>query len=169
MLILECMSNEETRNEGRVVYNYLNMFHDLPVEPRLKRVLTKKSFLQTLEYSNENFIHVSTHGSREKESYYIDLPNGEVYPEDFEDFDFSNVQIIFTGCLLGRGDFAGRVSYITKAKYLIAPFNNISFVNSATFCILFYYHLFTRNSLSFSRSYTWVAKRLPVKGALRLY
>ncbi|MDW7776264.1 MAG: hypothetical protein SCH39_08030 [Methanosarcinales archaeon] len=169
VFIMECVPKKDNLREGKLLYEFLNML--IPDRIDLLQIKSKNDFLDRLYENNSKVIHISCHGDTNNEDNFCMLTaNGNIYPDELdEDSGLRGRNVVITGCLLGRTGFAKEFLENTQAKSLIAPMNEIRFRNSAMWCANFYYHLFTRNSFSFGRSYDYMTKNFYVPGAMKMW
>jgi len=154
--IMECVPEVEQK-EGASLYLFLDML--LPNQIEYNPIADKEDFINTLTKNKSKFVHISCHGGADDDgNFCMIMPNKEaVYPSDlYSDDRLSGRNVMITGCNLGLAGFAKEFVANTNAKSLIAPIYLIDFADSLMWCVNFYYHLFTRRSLSFDKSYTYM-------------
>jgi hypothetical protein len=126
-------------DEGLILDEFLSMTQPDRIET--KRITGKTQLLNILE--DDKFlkafgcIHLSGHG--DSESCTFELAKGSVCPDEFPEGCFEGKTITFSACSLGRKDFMDQFLEQTGATAAIAPVNEVEFVESAMFYVLFYY------------------------------
>lgn len=169
--IIECVPQKEDKREGKLIYEFLNMFPKIKKKIEFCQVKGKTDFFDTLYENNSKVVHISCHGDTDnKGNFYMIMPKGEIYPSEFyENNGLKGRNVVITGCLLGHADFAKEFLKTTQAESLIAPKNDITFPDSAMWCVNFYYHLLTRNSFSFRKSYNYMDEKFYILGAMKIW
>lgn len=167
--IIECISKGENLREGVLLYEFLNMI--IPEKIELHQVKGKSDFFNILKNNNSKVVHISCHGDEDDNGNFCMLmPKGKIYPEEFYNDDgLRNRNVLLTGCLLGRADFTKEFLDKTQAESIISPLKKIEFSDSAMWCLNFYYHLLTRNSFSFGRSFDYMSNNFYVPGAMQMW
>lgn len=167
--IIECVSKKENLREGELLYQFLKMV--IPDKVEFYQIQGKNDFIETLSMNNSKVIHISCHGDSDDDgNYFMKMPKGKFYPVEFYENDgLKGRNVLMTGCSLGHADFAKKFLEETQAESYIAPMNDINFEASAMWCVNFYYHLLTRSSFSFAKSYNYMDKYFYVPGAMKLW
>ncbi len=167
--IIECIPKKDDMKEGAVLYEFLKMV--IPNKIKYAYVKSKTDFFDELNTNNSKVVHISCHGNIDcNEDFYMAMPKGKIYPDEFYNDDgLKGRNVVLTGCLLGRRDFAMKFLEETHAESIIAPMNEIYFHDSAMWCVNFYHHLVTRSSFSCSRSYNFMSKSFHVPGAMQMW
>ena len=165
--ILECIPKKEGMKECIMLSEFLKM--EIPGKVELKFIKSKKHFFETLNKNNSKIVHISCHGKYDDENLCLQMPKGYIYPEEFyEDDHLKGRDVVITGCSLGRKNFAGEFLERTGAESLIAPMNDIEFIDSAMWCINFYYILLKKNYL-FGKAFDYMKNNFYVKGAMQMW
>ncbi len=160
LLIIECIPKWEKKNEGLVLYEFLRMTTPglLPLPPRIKS--SKQALIRYLQYKDLGkfgYVHLSGHGYA-KECIFS-TPKGGLTPDEFPMNCFTNKVVTLSACSLGGEDFMNRFMDRTSAKYVVAPRENVDFVEAALWYVTFYYHML-HNRRSPDQSYNLTKKAL---------
>ncbi|MCK4329074.1 hypothetical protein KAX02_04460 [candidate division WOR-3 bacterium] len=148
VLILECVPKMEEKEEGIILSELIALIHKDKVE--YKRVGSKKDLFKKLVGYRYKYIHISCHGDcDENGNYYMAMPHGKVYPEDFYNQRGLRNRICFiSACSLGKLNFSDLFWERAEPNILIAPQRIIKFMDVAIFwTILYYDHFYLRKSL----------------------
>jgi len=167
--ILECVPKKDEMRECAVLYEFLNMV--IPNKIEYSDVKSKTDFFEKLNTNNSKVVHISCHGNTDQDKdFYMEMPKGKIYPDEFyTDDGLKGRNVVLTGCLLGRADFAKEFLEKTHAESLIAPMNEIYFHDSAMWCVNFYHHLSTRSSFSCGKSYDYMYEKFYVPGGMKMW
>ncbi len=164
--IIECVSRKDCK-ESNVLHELLKMIKPKKVKCCVAK--TKNEFFNKLNKNNHQVIHISCHGNTDFNESWIAMPKGNVHSEDFLREDRLNKRnVVITGCFLGRKNFADNFLNRTHAESLIAPQREISFQDSALWCVNFYHRLLTRR-FSFNGSYKYMDEMFRIAGAMKKY
>lgn len=169
--IIECVPEVNLR-EGALLYHFLNMLlPDSPDRIKYNEITNKNNFIKILTKNNSRVVHISCHGGTDEDgNFCMIMPDKEpFFPDEFYENDrLQGRNVVITGCGLGRAGFAKEFLEQTKAESLFAPMNIIDFADSAMWCVNFYYHLLTRSSFSFDKSYKYMKdKKFYVPGGMK--
>ena len=136
VLILEMIPRNEGKDEGLVLYNFLKM--KMPTSVRYKVLKNKKEFIAALENIAPNYslIHISSHGRKEG---YLSLPRGYIEPHEFPEGCFTNSEVAFSSCQVGRSGFTDRLNERTGLRIAIAPLNDVVYIDAAMWFLHYYY------------------------------
>jgi len=141
LLIIECIPRSEKLDESLILSNFLEM-----TEPDAIYTHTISSKSQMLNYLKSkrdlhkfDFVHISAHGGDDNES--IDLPQGSLRPEEFPESCFSRQTVALSACSMSRTEFVSEFMDTTGASRVIAPLNDVEFIDAAVWFINFYYLL----------------------------
>ncbi|GFO96901.1 hypothetical protein ig2599ANME_1095 [groundwater metagenome] len=165
--LIECVPKEDNLREGALLHDFLNML--LPDRIEYHEVTDKDNFIDTLK-NNSKVVHISCHGTTDENgNFCMIMPDDEpFFPNEFYKNDYlKGRNVVITGCGLGRAGFSKEFLERTQAESLLSPVNIIDFADSAMWCVNFYYHLFTRNSFSFDKSYKYMKDNFYVPGAMK--
>lgn len=167
--VIECVPQKDDMREGAVLYEFLNML--IPNKIEYTDAKSKSDFFNNLDTNNSKVVHISCHGDMDcKNKFYMAMPRGIIYPHEFDESSgLRGRNVVITGCLLGRNNFANEFLERTQAKSLIAPMNIINFEDSALWCVNFYHHLITRSNFSFVKSFNYMSKYFDIPGAMKIF
>lgn len=165
--ILECIPKKERMKEGTILFEFLKM--EIPEKVELKFIKGKNHFFDELNKNNFKIVHMSCHGKSYDESFCLQMPKGLIYPDQFYENDhLKGRAVVITGCSLGRRDFAEEFLERTEAELLIAPMNDIGFLDSAMWCVNFYYILL-KKGYSFGNAFDYMKENFYIKGAMQMW
>lgn len=165
--ILECIPKKEGMKEGIILFEFLRM--EIPEKVDLKFIESKNHFFDELNKNNFRIVHISCHGKYNDRNFCLQMPKGQIYPEEFYENDhLKGRNVVITGCSLGRKNFAKAFLERTEAESLIAPMNNIEFLDSAMWAINFYYILLKKD-YSFGKAFDYMRENFYVKGAMQMW
>ena len=142
LLIFECFPKCEGDKEGEVLFNLLNMIERRSLdEMDLREKSSKKELIGSLKRKDfikrYDYIHLSGHGDIDANVFMT--PKGDLTPEDFPRGCFEGKTVTFSSCEIGRTAFAEPFRKQTGAKYVIAPMNEVSTIDSAFWFSNFYF------------------------------
>jgi hypothetical protein len=165
--ILECIPKKEGMKEGIMLFEFLKM--EIPEKVELKFIKSKNHFFDELNKNNFGTVHISCHGKYYDENFCLQTSNGYIYPEEFcGDDHLKGRNVVITGCSLGRKSFAGEFLERTGAESLIAPMNDIDFLDSAMWCVNFYY-IILKKDYTFGNAFDYMKENFYVKGAMQMW
>ncbi len=165
--ILECIPKKEMMKEGLILFEFLKM--EIPKKVELKFIKGKNHFFDELNKNNFKIVHISCHGKYDDGNFCLQLPNGYIYPDQFYDNDhLKGRDVVITGCSLGRKDFAKEFLEKTEANSLVSPMNDIEFLDSAMWCINFYYVLLKKD-YPFDKAFDYMKENFYVKGGMQMW
>jgi len=104
------------------------------------RISNKNEFLNTLQNSQSEYIHISAHGDYESGRTWIELPRGKVYSDEIADLEVSARIVFVNACKTWRKDLVNAfLEAGTRRKMCcIAPKNEVSYDDALLFALLFY-------------------------------
>ncbi len=151
-----------------MLFEFLRMA--IPGRVELKHIKGKYDFFDTLNENNSKIVHISCHGDIDnKGNFCMVMPKGYISPEEFYESDhLRGRNVVITGCLLGRKDFADEFLERTHVESLIAPMNSIGILDSAMWCVNFYYLLLTKG-YTFDKGFDYMKEKFYVKGAMSMW
>ncbi len=165
--ILECIPKKEEMKEGLILFEFLKM--EIPEKVELKFIMSKDHFFDELNKNNFKMVHISCHGKYEDGNFCLQMPKGRIYPDQFcENDHLKGRDVIISGCSIGRKGFAEEFLERTGAESLVAPMNNIEFLDSAMWCVNFYYILL-KKGYTFCKAFDYMKENFYVKGAMQMY
>ena len=165
--ILECIPKKEMMKEGLILFEFLKM--EIPEKVEMKYIKGKNHFFDELNKNNFAIVHISCHGKYDDGNFCLQMPNGYIYPDEFYDDDrLKGRDVIITGCSLGRKDFSKEFLERTEAKSLVAPMNDIEFLDAAMWCINFYYILLKKD-YTFGKAFDYMKENFYIKGAMQMW
>jgi hypothetical protein len=139
LLIIECIPKSEKLNESLVLSNFLKMTE--PDAIHTHRIRSKFQMLNYLRSKRDlprfDFVHISAHGGDDNQS--IDLPQGILRPEELPEGCFSRQTVALSACGMSRTGFVSEFMETTGASQVIAPLNDVEFIDAAVWFINFYY------------------------------
>lgn len=165
--MLECIPKKEGMKEGLILSEFLKM--EISEKVELKFIKSKNHFFNILNKNNFKIIHISCHGKYHDGNFCMQMPKGHIYPYEFYENDhLKGRNVVITGCSLGRKDFAKEFLDKTDAESLIAPMNDIGFLDSAMWCINFYYILLKKD-YTFGNAFDYMKENFYIKGAMQMW
>ena len=166
--IIECVPKKDEIKEGAMLFEFLRMA--IPDRVELKHIKGKNDFFNELNANNSKIIHISCHGNIDDEgNFCMVMPKGNIFPNEFYESDhLKGRNVVITGCFLGRKDFADEFLERTHAESLIAPMKELDFLDSAMWCVNFYYLLLTKG-YTFAKGFTYMKENFYVKGAMSMW
>jgi len=84
-----------------------------------------------------DFIHISAHGGDDNQS--IELPQGNLRAAELPSGCFSRQTVALSACRMSRTDFICEFMEATGASHVIAPVNDVEFIDAAVWFINYYY------------------------------
>jgi hypothetical protein len=165
--ILECIPKKEFMKEGLILFEFLKM--EIPERVELRFIKGKNHFFDELNKNNFKIVHISCHGKYDDKNFCLQMPKGYICPDQFYQNDhLKGRDVVITGCSIGRKDFAEEFLERTEARSLIAPMNDIEFIDSAMWCINFYYVLL-KKGYTFGNAFDYMKENFYVKGAMQMW
>ena len=165
--ILECIPKKEGMKEGVILFELLKM--EIPEKAELKFIKGKNHFFDELNKNNFKTVHISCHGKYYDGNFCLQMPKGHIYPDQFYENDhLKGRYVVITGCSLGRKEFAEEFLERTEAESLIAPMNDIGFLDSAMWCVNFYYILL-KKGYGFGNAFDYMKENFYIKGAMQMW
>ena len=165
--ILECIPKKEGMREGIILFEFLKM--EIQEKVELKFIEGKNNFFDELNKNNFKIVHISCHGKYNNENFCLQMPKGHIYPDQFYENDhLKGRDVVITGCSIGRKDFAEAFLERTEAESLIAPMNDIEFLDSAMWCINFYY-IILKKGYAFANAFDYMKENFYIKGAMQMW
>ena len=139
LLIIECIPKCDNKEEGLILHGFLEMTSPKHVESL--RVTSKSDLLEVLSdklrLRKFEYVHISGHGDKINQVFIT--PKGVLRPDEFPFGCFKNKTVTLSACELGRTDFINEFIETTEARRVIAPMNEILFVDAAIWFVNFYY------------------------------
>lgn len=166
VLIIEGVPQYENSNEGRILFEFLNMVIPDKVELYYD-IRSREEFNSSIEENKHKFIHISSHGDVDATGkVFLSFPrNMQIYPEDFVQLKgLQSRNVLITACEAGKSNFIYKLYKNTSIASVIAPRRDILFAESAMWCINYYYHLFKFN-LNVHKTFSYMRRKFHVKGA----
>lgn len=166
--IIECVPKKDDIKEGAMLFEFLKIA--IPDRVELMHIKSKYNFFDKLNKNNSKIVHISCHGGTDNEgNFCMVMPKGYISPDEFYESDhLRGRNVVITGCSLGRKDFADDFLERTKAESFIAPMNDITPLDSAMWCVNFYYLLLTKN-YTFGKGFDYMKDNFYVKGAMQMW
>lgn len=165
--VLECVPKKEGMKEGIMLFEFLKM--EIPEKVELKFVKGKNHFFDTLNKNNFKIVHISCHGKYHNGSFCMQMPKGYIHTDEFYENDRLNGRnVVITGCSLGKKDFAEEFLKRTGAESLIAPMDDIEFLDSAIWCLNFYYILLKKD-YTFCKAFDYMKEKFYIKGTMQMW
>lgn len=172
--IVECIPKNEELEEGKIIHEYLKMLDRYTTAENYEgepwRVTTLDDYYDAIIGNQERYIHISCHGDDDDYgNYHIQLPKGgRIYPNHLNKHEgFWNRVCLLSGCNLGEANFCEELFKYAGPKIIIAPIEEIYFIDAVTFWILFYYYLFNKGK-SPEESFKFAEKKLGFKDKMVL-
>jgi len=174
LIIFECFPKCEGDKEGEVLYNLLDMIGDSELdEMYLWEISSRKQLLNRLKRKDSikryDYIHLSGHGDIDRNVF--ETPKGVLAPEDFPKDCFEGKTVTFSSCEIGRTKFAEPFRKHTGARYVIAPRNEVSTIDSAFWFVSFYFWVLekkVRPDTAYDRTDDYIKGR-DVKGGFGIW
>ncbi|MCU0860792.1 MAG: hypothetical protein MUE65_00545 [Methanomassiliicoccales archaeon] len=136
MLVLECIPQNQGKDEGLVLYHFLRMRMPRSVDYFVLK--GKKDLIRLLERKGQDYsmVHFSSHGRKEG---YFSLAKGFLTPAEFPEGCFRGAEVTFSSCEVGRSGFMDELHARTGMRMAVAPMNDVVFIDAAMFYIHYYY------------------------------
>lgn len=149
LLLLECTPKSQKAREGLILYHFLSLPADKPFKVELQKFTDKNDFLSFLSKRKSlmhfDCIHLSGHGTVEKEGTFFHLPRGSVSPDEFPKHCFDDKCVALSACELGKIAFVDPFIKQTQVQYVVGPNREVPFMDAAVFWVNFYYYMLKEN------------------------
>ena len=149
LFLIEGLPRYEGVSECRALYQSLLLFQKVMDGRKLRRrlfnsppfrVRSKNEFLNLLEESASEYLHISAHGDYEDGETWIEMPKGKVYSDDIASLRISARIVFVNACKTWRKDLADAFLEARSRRKMcyIAPKNEVAYTDALLFALLFY-------------------------------
>jgi hypothetical protein len=139
MLFFEGIPQNEGRNEGAVLFEFLTMSDPGQVEG--EDVTNKRDLVAALSDTKRlkkfSYVHISAHG--DEEGVGLVLPRGVLRPDDVPAGCLRGKCLTLSACQCGRADFVMKLVERTEADIAIGPSRDVAHAEAAMFFAYFYF------------------------------
>ncbi|MEM0448797.1 MAG: hypothetical protein QW520_03130 [Methanomassiliicoccales archaeon] len=166
-LIIECIPQNEGKDEGLLLYHFLRMRMPRSVDYKVMR--GKNDLMSFLEKEGKRYslVHFSSHGHKEG---YFSLARGFMIPEEFPPGCFKGSEVTFSSCEVGRAGFMDELQTRTQMSVAVAPLNKIEYIDAAAFFVNYYYfRCHKRYSARSSYAKAMSSLKQSIKGGFRFF
>ena len=149
LLLIEGLPRYEGVSECDALYESLLLFQKDIDRRKLRRPLSnsppfnvgsKNEFLDLLQKTKSECIHISAHGDHKDSTTWIEMPKGKVYSDEIASLKISAKVVFVNACKTWRKDLATAFieARCRRKMYYIAPKNEVSYTDALLFALLFY-------------------------------
>lgn len=149
LLLIEGLPRYEGVSECKALYQSLLLFQKDMDRRKLRRPLSsqppfriksKSKFLDLLQNSKSEYIHISAHGDHKNSTTWIEMPRGKVYSNEIASLKIHAKVVFVSACKTWRKDLANAFIEASsrRKKCYIAPKNEVSYADALLFALLFY-------------------------------
>jgi hypothetical protein len=176
--MIEGLPKYEGVSECKALYQSLLLFQREMDGRKLKRPLSNKppfrissknDFLNVLQDSQSEYVHISAHGDYEGGSTWIEFPKGKVFSDEIADLRIPAKIIFVNACKTWRKDLVNAfLEASTRRKICcIAPKNEVGYADALLFALLFYKKLLVEGCKRIGVAFNYAYSLQGMKGNYR--
>jgi hypothetical protein len=139
MIFFEGIPQNEGRNEGAVLFEFLTMSDPGQVEG--EDITNKKDLIAALSDAKRlkafSFVHISAHG--DEDGVGLILPRGVLRPDDVPQGCLRGKCLTLSACQTGKAEFVKQFVERTEADIAIGPSRDVAHAEAAMFFAYFYF------------------------------